>query len=341
MSIAIRQVCALALGAILSGPLFAELAFAQSPAPNPPASAASPAPHPSQRDFDKSKFRNEVLRLPKEGLKSHQFTIEYVPPKDPKHTHLYDLLRQRKVLEKFQDFLAPIYLPNPVKLQTIGCDGVVNAHFWQNTVQVCYEYFDWIHQNTPKVAKAGMSPHDAMIGPIVDVFLHETGHAILQLLDIPIFAREEDAADYIALIIMLEFSKEDARRLILGTSIIAGHDAKQEQEKHPALRTLADMHSLPAVRYFNRWCMAYGMDPVLFADAIELGLLTPGRASHCRYEYSYNADAFKRLINPYLEPDFVHEVRSKKWFEFDTPFAQIEPHLKSTVKTAPASTAKQ
>ena len=331
----------LSRGVFLGALLLSVAASADTPPANQPQAAAVAAPHPDKRDFDASKFRNDALRLPKSGLKSHQFTIEYVPPKDPKHTHLYDLLRQRKVLEKFQEFLAPIYLPNPVKLQTIGCDGVVNAHFWKNTVQVCYEYFDWIHQNTPKVSQAGMSPHDAMIGPTVDVFLHETGHAILQLLDIPIFAREEDAADYVALIIMLEFSREDARRLILGASIIAGHDAKQEQEKHPSLRTLADMHSLPAVRYFNRWCMAYGMDPVLFADAIELGLLSPGRASHCRYEYSYNADAFKRLITPYLDPDFVQEVRSRKWFEFDTPFAQAEPHLKSTVKTAPASTAKQ
>lgn len=338
---AIAIVHCLSRGLLLGALLWPVAASAQTPAANQPPASAAAAPHPDKRDFDASKFRNEVLRLPKDGLKSHQFTIEYVPPKDPKHTHLYDLLRQRKVLEKFQDFLAPIYLPNPVKLQTIGCDGVVNAHFWQNTIQVCYEYFDWIFQNTPKVAQAGMSPHDAMIGPIVDVFLHETGHAILQLLDIPIFAREEDAADYIALIIMLEFSKEDTRRLILGASIIAGHDAKQEQENHPSLRTLADMHSLPAVRYFNRWCMAYGMDPVLFADAIELGLLSPGRASHCRYEYSYNSDAFKRLISPYLEPDFVKEVQSKKWFEFDTPFAQVEPHLKGTVKKAPASTAKQ
>lgn len=339
MSIAL--VHCLSRGLLVGALLVSVAASAQTPAAvQPPASAAAP-PHPNQREFDKSKFRNDVLRLPKGGLKSHQFTIEYAPPKDPKHTHLYDLLRQRKVLEKFQDFLAPIYLPNPVKLQTVGCDGVINAHFWQNAIQVCYEYFDWIFQNTPKVAKAGLSPHDAMIGPTVDVFLHETGHAILQLLDIPIFAREEDAADYIALIIMLEFSKEDARRLILGASIISGHDAKQEQEKNPALAALADMHSLPAVRYFNRWCMAYGMDPVLFADAIELGLLTPGRASHCKYEYSYNADAFKRLISPYLEPDFVQEVRSRKWFEFDTPFAQVEPHLKSTVKTAPPAPAKQ
>ena len=320
-----------------------------APAPTPVGAQIPAAPKPGtwqdlnklpQRALDPAKFENNALRVPN-GLKTHQFTYEYKPPQDQKHLPIYNMLRERQILERVQAFLTPIYLPNAVKLETAGCDGRVNAQFWRNVITVCYEYFDWIHQNTPKMTTAGLTPHDAMIGPTVDVFLHETGHAILQLLDIPIFAREEDAADYVALIIMLEFSREDARRLILGASIIAGHDAKQEQEKHPSLRTLADMHSLPAVRYFNRWCRAYGMDPVLFADAIELGLLSPGRASHCRYEYSYNADAFKRLITPYLDPDFVQEVRSRKWFEFDTPFAQAEPHLKSTVKTAPASTAKQ
>jgi hypothetical protein len=291
-----------------------------------------------QRELDPAKFQNDALRVPK-GLKTHQFTVEYVPPKDPKHVKFYDMMRERKMLEKFQAFLAPIYLPNPVKLQMAGCDGKVNAHFWQNTILVCYEYFDWIFENTPKSTKFGLTPHDAIIGPTVDVFLHEAGHAVLQLLDLPLLAREEDAADYIATFLMLEFSEADARRLILGAAIITGTDAKKEQEENPNLAELADVHSLPAVRYFNRWCMAYGKDPVLYGDAISLGHLTPQRAKHCKYEYSYIGDAYKRLIRPYIDQDLAKEVRASKWFEFTSPVAEVVPQKPQQPQAQP--TAKQ
>lgn len=261
---------------------------------------------------------SQIFKVSK-GLKTNQFTVEYVPPKDPKHIVIYDMYREKKLLEKFQAFLAPIRLPNPIKLQIAGCDGRANAHFWQNTITVCYEYFEWIWAHTPKMSKAGLSPRDAMIGPTVDVFLHEAGHAILQQLDIPLLAREEDAADYIATFIILEFCNDDARRLILGASFISGSEAMQEQGKAPELVALADVHSLPAVRYFNRWCMAYGKDPVLFADAMDLGMLTPQRAKHCSYEYAYIADAMRRLIKPYFDQKMLAEVKSKPWFQFESP----------------------
>ena len=44
----------------------------------------------------------------------------------------------------------------------------------------------------------GFRREDAIVGGFVSTLLHETGHAIFHLLDIPIFGREEDAADAIA-----------------------------------------------------------------------------------------------------------------------------------------------
>ena len=43
----------------------------------------------------------------------------------------------------------------------------------------------------------------------VSTMLHETGHAIFYLLEIPIFGREEDAADAIASYVALQFGDDD------------------------------------------------------------------------------------------------------------------------------------
>jgi hypothetical protein len=160
-----------------------------------------------------------------------------------------------------------------------------------------------------------------MIGPTIDVFLHELGHTLVEVLDIPFFGREEEVADYIGTYILLHFGRDDARRLILGASIVAGDEALEEQGKAPELRLIADTHDLPAQRYFNRWCMAYGMDPVLFADATTVGRLPETRAKRCRYEYRTNDFAFTTLVKPYIDETLRQKVLAKSWFAFDAPAA--------------------
>lgn len=252
------------------------------------------------------------------ALGTGRFDIEYVAPKNDAHRALYEMMMRRRLLETFQELFSPIRLPERITLKVEGCDGVANASFWQNVISVCYEYFGFIEKHAPKMALAGLSPRDALIGPTVDVFLHELGHAIIQTLDIPFFGREEESADYIATTIMLQFFRDDARRLILGASFISGSEAMEEQGRAPELALLADVHSLPAVRYFNRWCMAYGYDPTLFADAMSLGMLPPERSKHCRYEYATNEFAFRHLIEPYIDPELKAKIASRKWFAFES-----------------------
>ncbi len=255
--------------------------------------------------------------LPAASLKTHQFDYVYEEPKNPAHKPIYDALKEIQILEKLQEFLSPLRFPSKVTLKVRGCDGVINATFWDDAIQVCYEYFEYVLKQAPKSEKMGLTRREALIGPTIDVFLHETGHAVLEVLEIPFFGREEDAADYFASYILLQFPKHDARRLILGASFLAGKEAAEEQGKAPELRLLADTHGLPAQRLYARLCMAYGFDPVLFADVVSLGYLPQNRAKNCRYEYQTNEHAFNSLVKPYIDQELVKEIRSKKWFQFE------------------------
>jgi hypothetical protein len=234
---------------------------------------------------------------------------------------LYNELREIRLLEKLKEFLSPLRLPERINLKLEGCDGVLNAYFFQDEVKICYEYFEYIRKYTTRAERVGLSPRDALIGPVVEVFLHEIGHAVVQVLTIPYFGSQEDVADYFASYVLLQFAKDDARRLILGTSLLAGNEALEEQRKAPELRLLADTHSLPAQRYFNRWCFAYGADPELFADAIQLGMLPQHRAKGCRYEFRTNEFAFKTLIGPYIDQTLKEKVLAQRWFTFESAAA--------------------
>jgi len=257
------------------------------------------------------------------NLETNQFDYFYIEPTNPDHRPIYERLKQARLLEQFQEYLSPLRLPQRVNLKVQGCNGWANATFWGDDIIVCYEYFEFIMKFAPTEDRYGLTPRDALIGATVDVFLHEVGHAVLQILEIPFFGGEEDVADYFATYVMLKFNKEDARRLILGASFISGNEALKMQSEAPELRLLAASHSLPAQRHFNRWCLAYGFDPVLFADAITRNMMPRSRSANCRYEYLTNERAFNALIMPYIDQDVMRTVLAKKWFSFESDPARV------------------
>ncbi len=149
--------------------------------------------------------------------------IEYVPPKNPEHQKIYEMVKERRALEALQQILSPFRLPLDVTIKTTGCDGVPNAWYErqgrQPIVSLCYEFLQEIMDKMPKeTTAAGVSPADAVVGQFFYAALHEVGHATFDLYDVPVFGREEDAADSFAAYIMLQFGKDQARRLIGGAA---------------------------------------------------------------------------------------------------------------------------
>ena len=110
-------------------------------------------------------------------------------------------------------------LPRALLLKVEGCDGESNAWYADDAVTVCYEYLEDILQNAPKeTTPAGVTRSDAIVGPTLEVFLHEVGHAVFDYLSVPVLGREEDAADQFAAYVLLQFAESDARRLIYGVA---------------------------------------------------------------------------------------------------------------------------
>ena len=232
--------------------------------------------------------------------KAGRIEIEYVLPTDPAHRPLLDRLKQARALEYLQGLLGSIRLPRPLKLVLTGCHGMSNAMYGNDAVTVCYEFLDEIVKNAVgENLPAGITKTDAVVGPLLDVFLHEAGHAIFEYLNVPIFGKEEDAADQFSAYIMLQYDKDRARRLILGSAYQYKMDVK-DAEMSLARNKFADEHGVPAQRFFNVLCIAYGYDSKLFADLVEKHYLPIERAVGCEREYRQVQFAFKTLISPHV-----------------------------------------
>lgn len=247
------------------------------------------------------------------AARADRIEIKYVPAKEQRLQPIAAYVKQARALEKVQELLKPFRLPRPLLVQMKGCQGESNAWYEDDIVTICYEFLDDIWKAAPQeTTPAGVAPIDAVVGPLADVVFHEFGHAIFEMLAIPLFGREEDAADQVSVYIALKFPKDDARRLILGNA----YQYKEDVDGHKlplSLKHFADEHGAPAQRFFNVLCWAYGSDPKLFGDFVDKGFLPAERAEGCGDEYRQIKFAFDKLIRPHVDVEMAKRIYGAAW----------------------------
>jgi hypothetical protein len=245
--------------------------------------------------------------------KTRQIRIEYVRPTNLVHLPIYEQMKEARVLEYIRDMLGSIRLPRPLPFRLTGCDGEANAWYDNGAITVCYEFIEEILKNAPtRDLPLGITKSDTIAGPLLDVFMHEAGHAVFDMLQVPLFGREEDAADQFSAYIMLQYDKARARGIILGSAYQYAADIRQPQVTL-ALKKFADEHGIPAQRFYNVLCIAYGADPKLFADVVERGYLPKERAESCEDEYRQVNFAFKTLISRHVDSRLAGRSYKKRF----------------------------
>jgi hypothetical protein len=242
--------------------------------------------------------------------------VVYEEPKDPALARIRDMVMERHGLERFSEILSPFRLPEDVYVRAVSCDGVPNAYFFREndipTIRICYEYLKQVEERLPKeTTKEGIEPHEALIGQLVFALLHEFGHAAFDIYNIPVFGRQEDAADEFATYIMLQFGGETAHRLIRGAAysyLGVIKDFKDDPRVTRPLVAFSSDHGSPEERFYNLACIAYGYDPEIFHRVVDFDYLPQRRAKVCKYEYSNLRYAFRALIMPHVDTDQVKKV---------------------------------
>lgn len=277
-------------------------------------------PPPGRSPASQRQYLNENNSQPSPVSQPNRIRIDYTPPKNPEHQQLYDMLKQYGVLEILQQIFSPFLLPRELTIRTMTCD-MVNAWYSTDdsvpTLHLCYEFIQEILQKAPKeVMQAGISPRDAVVGQFLFWTTHELGHAMFHLFEIPIFGREEDAADQFAAYILLQFGSERAPRLIKGAAygvkdLMAGYKENPIVEKR--LEGFSGVHGLPEQRLYNLLCMAYGADAMVFADLVLDGYLPKKRADHCDYEYQVFRQAWLDQMSQHIDRQRAAAVLDVTW----------------------------
>ncbi|UHC17075.1 DUF4344 domain-containing metallopeptidase [Methylobacterium currus] len=223
----------------------------------------------------------------------------------PESLAIYRKVKKRRVLEGLREIAAGIRLPRSLTLRFSGCRGEADAWYEPRTrtVTVCYEYVRDVEDRVPEdTVRGGGMRRDVVFGLIAQAFLHETGHALYDLLEVPVLGREEDAADQFAALVLLELPPAQARHVVDGIARLFRSLAADEP-----LGTvlLADDHSLALQRLYSLLCLAYGADRHTFGDLVASGALPRPRADHCGAEYDLAMSSLRKL--------FRHHLRGGRW----------------------------
>jgi Putative metallopeptidase len=251
-------------------------------------------------------------------LQPNRIRVQYDEPTDPQLRTVYEIMMRRKPLHKVQEIFSPLRLPIDLTVKTTQC-GMSNAWYRRPEVTLCYEYLRELRDMAPtETSPDGVTPVDAVVGEFLFTASHEVGHAVFDLLDVPLFGRPEDDADQFAAHVLIRIGKNNAPQLIHGAAYMYAEYIKRPTVTVP-VAAFADVHGAPVQRLYNLLCLAYGADPVMFADVVEKGYLPKSRVPACKTEWGEVDFAFQKLIYPYIDRTLLNEMLSKSW----VPYANI------------------
>jgi Putative metallopeptidase len=252
------------------------------------------------------------------GAPNPRIEIAYVEPRDAGLRPFYDRLKKRQVLEILQGFLAPLRLPRTIAVKTDQC-GTGGVHYTPGgAVTICYEYVASLDRAAPdvrlQIGGQAFTREDALVGAFVHVALHETARVVFDVLEIPVWGREEHAADRVAGFLMFQFGEKVAYRTLVGTSWFLAQSA--------AVRTglptgdfgqTRTLDPLTMQRFYNALCIALGGDEARFAFVKQS--LPKDRAENCRWEYLQLARSFNATFMPHVDPELMKKVQATDWLK--------------------------
>ena len=178
---------------------------------------------------------------------------------------------------------------------------------------LCYELVADVIKKAPATESADgfITRESAIVGNLVGTVLHEGGHMLFDMLDVPVFGREEDAADEMASFIALQFNESVARVVVKGWvwTWAKGTDPAATAP----MSVWSDEHGTASQRMYNSLCLGYGGDPANFEEFVAKGYLPKKRADHCAAEYDLVRDAFVKTVLPFIDTELMKKVQEAEW----------------------------
>lgn len=148
--------------------------------------------------------------------------------------------------------------------------------------------------NTPVMAQDESSVIAYIEANLISIFYHELGHAMIDVMELPVFGQEEDAADTASILLIDALYDNDAATDIARDAAFGFLDEADTSADAPAWW---DVHGPDLQRYYNLACLFYGAEPDKrdgLADELEL---PEDRLDTCEEEFELAYDSWGPILD--------------------------------------------
>ncbi|MFA5708860.1 DUF4344 domain-containing metallopeptidase [Mycolicibacterium sp.] len=251
--------------------------------------------------------RTERVVVPNVPTETGEMFVVYEDAESPEAVRGRELLTEANLLEELADDVnAMLLLPVDVPVNGRQCDEA-NA-YWSPSEQamtICYEDAELSERIFVEAGEE--DPLAATLGAERATFYHELGHAVIDLYDLPFTGREEDVADQLAAVLLLQAGDDgtaDPENVEAAQAYALMFQGYSEQEGGGAEEfPFWDVHEYDLARMYNFQCWIYGSDPENNAFMVDDGLVPDERADSCESEFDRMSRAWYEMLEPHLRDE--------------------------------------
>jgi hypothetical protein len=239
-----------------------------------------------------------VTRAQGKPASKGSFKVGASPLRKDKNIKLKMTAEDRQYLQEMASGLNKVFiLPQDIYLSVDVC-GEANAYYDPDTKEIimCTELSKFFEQSFAKEYEDKDEAAQAVHDSTIFIFYHELGHALIDIYDLPVTGKEEDAVDQLATLIVADGSEEGAASVFNGAVAFTHFDGDELSES-----AFWGEHSMGIQRFYNTVCLLYGQDPKAHKDMVTDEVLPQARAQRCPSEYQRIEKAWGTLLSPHMK----------------------------------------
>lgn len=225
--------------------------------------------------------------------------VVYEPPRSAADVRARKILRLGGLDGIAKGFSDEFVLPAAITVRARSGNGSPYYDPRSRTVILFYGFVnttaDIIAAGQPWISQTELGTQWAAVNDFI--LIHELGHAFVDVYDIPITGREEDAVDAMATVFFTDSVPGGAEYAFYAAVFF---NLLQEVQGAPDAAQFADEHSLSVQRSYDIACAVAGSSNRTMRQIGRLGILPRARLARCPDEYRQKSDAWRTLLEPHL-----------------------------------------